>query len=210
MTVDYVRQTLNNRGKRQIDLGQAGSFLEITTDNSDPEQEYIGGRLFKSTHCTKTVTDYRVFTALRSEEAPSVLYIIWRDFPHLRNIEEGGDYMLQAFHQDPRLKYLLVDNTFVKSGWMKDDVVTYLNTVWYPGLIEVGVKKFAHLQAKSALAAQSFENFGKDVNNAITDLAKSMNREPFEYFPIKTSETDQGETELRKASLKRGLSLFEE
>ena len=209
---NYLRKNLSQRGKNQIDLGQAGSFPEVKNDNSDPEKEHIDGVLFKSIHCMKTISNYRVFTALKSDEAPSVLYTIWRDFPYLKHIEEGGDLMLQEFKKDTALKYLLVDNTFVKSGWMKDDVVEYLNSAWYPGLIDVGVEKFVHLQAKSSLGASSFEEFEEDVNKAMRELAKGMNQQPFEYYPIKTSEiNNEGEEvslDLRKASLKKGLKLL--
>lgn len=209
---NYVRKSLAGRTGNKVDLGQAGSFFEIKTDNSDPEEERIDGALFRSIHCMKTVSNYRIFTALKSDEAPSVLFIIWRDFPYLRHIEEGGDLMLQEFKKDAALKYLLVDNTFVKSGWMKDNVIEYLNHGWYPGLIEVGVEKFVHLQAKSALGANSFEEFEKDVNKAMGDLAKTMRKEPFKYYPVKTSEiNDKGEQvdlNLRKLSLKAGLEIL--
>ena len=209
---NYVRKSLAGRTGNKVDLGQAGSFFEIKTDNGDPEEERIDGALFRSIHCMKTVSNYRIFTALKSDEAPSVLFIIWRDFPYLRHIEEGGDLMLQEFKKDTALKYLLVDNTFVKSGWMKDNVIEYLNHGWYPGLIEVGVEKFVHLQAKSALGANSFEEFEKDVNKAMGDLAKTMRKEPFKYYPVKTSEiNDKGEQvdlNLRKLSLKAGLEIL--
>lgn len=209
---NHERKNLKNRTDNQVDLGQAGSFLEVKYDNSDPEEESISGMLFRSIHCIKTVSDYRVFTALKSPEMPSVLYIIWRDFPFLKHIEEGGDLMLQELRNNKELKYLLIDNTYVQSGWMKDDVVEYLNNAWYPGLIEVGLKRFAHLQAESALGASSFKKFEESVNSIMGDMAKSMNREPFEYFPVKTSEINkEGEavkTDLRTTALEKGLAFL--
>ncbi len=129
-----------------------------------------------------------------------------------KHIEEGGDLMLQELKNDKELKHLLIDNTYVQSGWMKDDVIEYLNNGWYPGLIEVGLERFAHLQAESTLGANSFKKFEESVNNLMGDLAKNMNKKPFEYFPVKTSEINKdGEavtTDLRTTALKTGLDFL--
>jgi hypothetical protein len=209
---NYERKNLKNRTNNQVDLGQAGSFLEVKYDNNEPEEESISGISFSSFHCMKTVSDYRVFTALKSPDMPSVLYIIWRDFPFLKHLEEGGDLMLQELKKDKELNHLLIDNTFVQSGWMKDDVVEYLNNAWYPGLIEVGLKRFAHLQAESALGASSFKKFEESVNSIIGDMARGMKRPPFEYFPVKTSEINKDgqavKTDLRATALEKGLAFL--
>ncbi|HOO71688.1 MAG TPA: hypothetical protein PK926_07990 [Spirochaetota bacterium] len=99
--------------------------------------------------------------------------------------------MLQVLHDDRRVKHLIIDNSYVKSGWMDDrHLVNYLENGWLPGLIELGLKGFCHLQAKSLLGGRSFTSFGRYMNNNFIKIARKLDREPFQYFPIETSEMD--------------------
>jgi hypothetical protein len=210
---NYQRENVTVRmPDRVIDLGNAGVFNEIIPNNSNPREELkINGSIFTSIHVINPPAGIRIFTALRSEEDPSVLLIIWRGFPYYRQIEVGGDLMLQMLHSDKRVVHLIIDNTYVRSGWMDDKMTDYLNNGWLPGLIQLGLKGFCHLQAESYLGGLSFKKFGEMMSENISKTAQSLGKEPFAYYPIKTSEMSKSgviNEEMRLAAFKESLRIL--
>ena len=176
--------------KRSIDLGNAGTFYEIQFTNCDPpEEELIHKTPFQSFHVILSARREKTFTAFRSTVEPETLLIVWREFPFYIEIEEGGDIMLQVLHDDRRVRHLIIDNTYVRSGWMNDHhVLNYLENAWFPGLIELELKGFYHLQSKNVLGEKSFNEFGKFMADNFDKVAQKLNKTPFQYFPIETSE----------------------
>lgn len=209
---NYHRKTGLRRSNRLIDLGNAGVFNEVVYRNSDPpELCVIGDCVFESIHVIKGPTGKMIFTAYRSGEAPDILMIVWRDYPFNRQIEEGGDLMLQEMRRDPRVKHLIIDNTYVRSDWMNDEMSEYLNNGWIPGLIEAGLKGFCHLQAGSYLGGKSFLHFGELVSANITAIAEKLCKDPFNYMPMQTSEmSDDGSIDdaLRDSALRKSLDIL--
>jgi hypothetical protein len=197
---------------RVIDLGDAGAFNEIIIHNPNPREEMeINGSLFTSIHTIDPPVGKRVFTALRSEKEPTVLLIIWRGFPYYRQIEEGGDLMLQVLHSEKQVLHLIIDNSYVQSGWMDDRMKDYLKNGWMPGLIQLGLKGFCHLQAETYLGGLSFKKFGELVSENISRIAQSLDREPFTYYPIKTSELSKNgaiNEAMRLAALTESLRIL--
>lgn len=201
---------LSRRSGNFIDLGSAGVFKEITLKNSvPPEETVIGGRLFRSLHIINMPTGERIFTAFKSEEEPGILLTIWGGIPFHLHIEEGGDLMLQAMHTDRRLKHLLIDNTYVRSLWMKEKkTVEYMENGWLPGLILLELKGMCHLQPERLLGKISFEEFGKFQSESISRVAGRLGKEPFQYFPIRTSDTSSsGEIDAHKRDLALAKAL---
>jgi hypothetical protein len=182
---------LSRRGGNLIDLGDAGSFREIILNNRvPPEETVIGGRSFTSFHIINMPAGERIFTAFKSEEEPAVLLIVWGGIPFHLHIEEGGDLMLQAMYMDGRLKHLIIDNTYVRSLWMREEkTVEYMENGWLPGLVQLGLRGMCHLQPERLLGKLSFEEFGKFQSASIERIAARLGKEAFHYFPIRTSET---------------------
>lgn len=209
-TSHYNRKHILKRGKEIIKLPTSGSFNQVKYVDSEPTEIIISNYRFKSIHRVVGPSGREIFKALKCEELPEVLFTMWSDYPYLSQIEEGGDTMLQELYNHKEIKYLLIDNTFVKSGWMSESVTKYLNEAWYPGLLELGLQGFAHLQAESVLGASSFEKFEEDVNQAMATLAQSLLFNPFQYIPIKTIENDTAWEEKTKSyhekALEKGLS----
>lgn len=175
-----------------IDLGSAGSFSKIIgREITPPEECIISGTVFSSVHTINSASNKRIFTAFRSEQKPSILYIEWRDYPFYPHIEEGGDFMLQVMATDSRVKHLIIDNTYVRSGWMNSKMDDYLNNGWLPGLVELELVAFCHLQAESFLGERSFEMFVELLTKNINVIAESLGRKAFRYFPVKSPEINE-------------------
>ncbi|MBN1532442.1 MAG: hypothetical protein JXA20_07255 [Spirochaetes bacterium] len=211
---DYHRKITYRRDpNRIIDLGEAGVFPAVLRHNPEPIETFdVDGNVFTSLHTIDSPAGSKVFTALRSEQEPSILLIIWRGFPFYQQIEDGGDLMLQEIQEAPELRHLIIDNTFVHSGWMNDQkMVEYLNTGWIPGLVRLGLRGFCHLQAASYIGGQSFRKFGELASKSITEIAVRLGREPFRYFPVRTSEiSSEGniDSELRLRAFRDAFSLL--
>ncbi len=195
---------LSRRSGNLIDLGKAGAFKEIILENRQPPEEtVIGGRTFMSFHIINMPTGERVFTAFKSEEEPTVLLIVWGGIPFHLHIEEGGDLMLQAMYMDKALRHLIIDNTHVRSLWMREKkTIDYMENAWLPGLIHLGLKGMCHLQSEKLLGKISFEEFGKFQSESISRVAGRLGKQAFQYFPVRTSETDaNGRFDARKRDL---------
>jgi hypothetical protein len=209
---NYRRISIAGRKDRIIDLGNAGAFNEVVYRNSNPPETCaIGNCLFTSIHLIHLPNGRKIFTAYRSGEAPDILLVVWKYFPFNRQIEEGGDLMLQELKRDPHLRHLMVDNSYVRSDWLNDATGEYLNNAWMPGLIELGLKGFTHLQAESYLGGKSFDQFGAMVSANIAAIADKLKREPFTYVPIQTSGiSDNGTIDdaLRESALRKGADIL--
>ncbi len=210
---DYRR--LHNVNRIQgsvVDIGNAGSFLEVVVRQSNPPEECLIGKvLFKSVHVIEPPRNRRILTAFRSDAEPGILLIVWREYPFYPHIEEGGDFMLQVIATDKSVKYLIIDNTYVRSGWMNEKMSDYLNNGWLPGLVEMELAAFCHLQAESYLGGLSFTKFGKLMSANINTIAQKLGKQAFRYFPIKTSDiSPDGKIDdtLRNKALEKALTII--
>lgn len=206
------RFTLKRRQDRIIDLGNAGSFAEIPYINCTPADEIsIDGRVFRSFHVITFHKNTRIFTAYRSDDEPAVLLIIWEEIPFYLQIEQGGDVMLQVMHDDPRVKHLIIDNTFVKSPWMGEQrTLDYMKDGWLPGLIQLELKGFCHLQAERSLGKMSFDQFGVFMKSAVGEISVKIGRKPFSYYPVRSSGMSREgsiDNDARNAALVKALRL---
>ncbi len=210
---NYERQyNVNRITGSAIDLGNAGTFMEVRSFLPEKQDELvIDNAVFRSIHIIEPRAGKRIFTAYRSEELISVLLIVWENFPFYRHIEEGGDFMLQELYSTGTLKHLIIDNTYVMSGWMEEKTVDYMNQGWIPGLIELGLMTFCHLQAESYLGGKSYEEFMKFVSGSVNSVADKLGREGFIYCPVKTSEISKDgkiDEAARLAALKKGVEII--
>ncbi|TAL37497.1 MAG: hypothetical protein EPN93_05775 [Spirochaetes bacterium] len=211
---DYMRNSSSGRRiDRIVDLGDAGVFGEIIVRNTIPPEEiYIGGLGFKSIHIIDNLLGLRVFTAYRCDLRPEILLIVWKGFPFNAQIEEGGDFMLQAMLGDPRIKHLVIDNTYVQSGWMNTGIMDYLTRGWIPGLVWCGVRTFCHLQAESYLGSSSFQQFGRMLMERSADIGCAMKKETFKYFPIHSSGNKDAEAideRMRESAFRKAFEILE-
>lgn len=186
--------------------------MEVAVRQCIPREECrIGGSFFRSIHIMEPQKNIRFLTAFRCDEEPGVLLIVWKEYPFYPHIEEGGDFMLQVLATDTRVKHLIIDNTYVRSGWMNDAVRVYLNNGWMPGLIELELRAFCHLQAESYLGGLSFKKFGELVSENINTIAQKLRKKPFYYYPVKTSDMAADgkiDEKVRDASLKKALKIL--
>lgn len=206
------RRTARVRSGRKIDLGEAGSFDAIRLNPGNPPEEVrLHGLRFQSIHRINSHTGPRVFTAYRNEEYPAILFVVWSNYPFNTQIETGGDLMLQAMHDDSRIRFLLNDNTYVKSGWMNDRMVDYLSNGWLPGLIKMGLRGFCHLRAGSFMGEKSFDDFAGYVSGRVEVIARKLGMEPFRYFPVKSPEVGKDgviDERLRDAALSEAYEIL--
>lgn len=210
---NYQRISKSNRTPGNIlDIGNAGSFMKIAELKCAPTDEYvIDGTVFKSIYKIESWTDNRMFTAYRSAEEQSILLIIWEKYPFYNQIEEGGDFMLQVLATDKNVRHLIIDNTLVRSGWMNEKMIDYLNNGWFPGLVELELEAFCHLQAESYLGGISFSSFGELVSNNINSIAQILGKKPFKYYPIKTSDMNlygKIDENVRNIALNKALEII--
>lgn len=206
------RRTIRTRTGRTIDLGEAGSFDAIHLDPGNPPEEVsLHGHRFQSIHRINSHTGSRVFTAYRSEEEPAILFVVWSNYPFNTQIETGGDLMLQAMHDDPRIRLLIVDNSYVKSGWMNEKMIDYLSNGWLPGLVRLGLRGFCHLRAGSFMGEKSFDDFAGYVSGRVEVIARQLGMEPFRYFPVKSPEVGKDgviDERLRDAALSEAYKIL--
>jgi hypothetical protein len=206
------RRTIRTRTGRTIDLGEAGSFDAIHLNPGNPPEEVsLHGRRFQSIHRINSHTGPRVFTAYRSEEDPAILFVVWSNYPFNTQIETGGDLMLQAMHDDPRIRLLIVDNSYVKSGWMNEKMIDYLSNGWLPGLVRLGLWGFCHLRAGSFMGEKSFDDFAGYVSGRVEVIARQLGMEPFRYFPVKSPEVGKDgviDERLRDAALSEAYEIL--
>jgi len=173
------------RTDRIIDLGEAGSFKALRDSPGDPPEEtFLGESLFSSIHRISSPTGSRVFTAYRSELEPEILLVVWANYPYNQQIEQGGDFMLQVMHDDPSVRILLNDNSYVKSEWMNERMIDYLANRWLPGLIWLGLEVFCHIGSSSLMGGKSFDEFSRWVTETAATIAPRLERIPFRYFPV--------------------------
>lgn len=215
MGFNYVREyTLKRNKDRVIDLGAAGSFKEVVPlISGNPNTMNIHGAHFTAIHTILASHAKRVFTAFRSREEPGILVIVWDGFPFYPHIEEGGDFMLQTMYDDSRVRHLIIDNTCVRSNWLSEKMKRYLSDAWHPGLIQLGLKSFCHLQALSFLGGHSFQEFAKLVSESITDIAKNLGMPPFRYYPIETADASTGgtiEQKIRISAFEKAMRIIRE
>ena len=131
----------------------------------------------------ETLKHKRLFTAYRSDEEPGILLVVWKEYPYYQDIEEGGDFMLQVMASDRRVRNLIIDNTYVRSGWMNDRMSDYLNNGWIPGLVELELNSFCHLQADSYLGGLSFLKFGELMSDNISTIAQRTREKTIQLLP---------------------------
>jgi hypothetical protein len=135
---------------------------------------------------------------------------VWDGYPFYADIEEGGDFMLQVLAADKTIRHLIIDNTYVRSGWMEDRMNDYLNNGWFPGLVELELRTFCHLQAESYLGKLSFDRFAEGVSDSINIVAQRLGKAPFKYYPVKTSEiSPDGQIDdiVRDMALKKAYDI---
>lgn len=187
---DYQRIQKTSRIRGSIvDLGNAGFFSKVKVNAPEnPEESIVGESVFKCIHVIESPGEKRILSAYRNDGEPGVLLIVWNGFPYYSHIEQGGDFMLQFFSSDREASHLIIDNTYVLSGWMNEKMTRYLDNGWFPGLIELGLETFCHLQAESYLGGVSFEEFGRHVSVNIDNIARKLGKSPFIYNPIRTSD----------------------
>ncbi len=185
----YKRSSSLGRGVEMIEVGSVDKFPKVIYKNGKIESETIAGAQFYSFHQTLGTSNQIIMTAYKSKIYPEILLIVWRDFPYQHQVELGGDVMSQEI-KNGGIKYLLVDNTYVQSGWMNASIENYLNTVWYPSLIELGLKGFAHIQALSSLGGASFNKFKEFVQTYLDSIASKLGRKVFTYLPIEVKEAN--------------------
>ena len=77
----------------------------------------------------------------------------------------------------------------------------YLDEVFYPGALELGLVGLSHIQAQSTLGAKSFEEFGKDIQQYLEVKASILKRSSFKYIPVRSQE----ENRPRQVVLKEAL-----
>lgn len=210
----YNYQRLCNRNAfsgQVFDLGNAGSFTGIMPKECIPRDDFvIDGAVFECIHVIENLKHRPIFTAYRSDDEPGVLLIVWREYPYYQDIEEGGDFMLQVMATDSRVRNLIIDNTYVRSGWMNDKMSDYLNNGWMPGLVELGLESFCHLQAESYLGGVSFLKFGELVSENISTISQKLGKRPFNYYPLKTSDISEDgriDEKLRARVMKKALDI---
>ena len=129
-----------------------------------------------------------------------MMFIVWADFPYFNHAELGSDMVLQEI-KNHGIKYLLIDNTYVKSGWLNDKIGQYLDQVFYPGALELGLKGISHVQAQSMLGSKSFQEFGKDIQQYLDGMASNMKRSSFKYVPVQSQETNRPRPVVLKEAL---------
>ena len=209
---DYQRKyNINRIPDRLLDLGNAGSFMEIRPRQCTPPEEcLVDNTAFRSLHIIEQRNGARIFTAYKSVEDPGILLIVWGGFTFYPHIEEGGDYMLQILAADKTIRHLIVDNTYVRSGWMEDRMHDYLNKAWFPGLVELELNTVCYLQAESILGRLSFNKFADDVSKNINKIAQNLGKKPFKYCEIQTSDISPGgkiDDRVRDLALKKACSI---
>lgn len=210
---NYQRKYKINRiPDRLLDLGNAGSFMEIGPRQCIPPEEYvIDNTVFSSMHIIELRSRSRIFTAYRNAGVPGILLIVWRGYPFYPHIEEGGDYMLQVLSADRTIRHLIIDNTYVRSGWMEDRVHDYLNKAWFPALVELELDTFCHLQSESILGSISFNKFADVVSKNINIIAQNLGKKPFKYCAIRTSDVNPSgkiDEKLRDQAFNKAFSII--
>lgn len=194
---NYKRSININRGSKTIEVGTIDKFQEVIHKISNVESETINGSSFYSFHEILGTSGQVILTAYKSKQYSDVMLIVWRDFPYAHHIEQGGDLMTQEIKNNG-IKYLLIDNTFVQSGWMNKNIEQYFSEVWYPSLIQVGLLGFAHIEAKSTLGGLSFQKFREATQGYLNSIGAKMMRKVFQYLPVEAGAD-------RTTSLKEGL-----
>lgn len=203
---NYQRAKNNNvRGTKMISVDSIDKFPEVLYKNSKVGQEVIAGNTFYSFHEILGTSNQVIMTAYKSQQCPDVLLIVWRDFPYAHHIEQGGDLMIQEIMNNG-IKNLLIDNTYVQSGWMNDKINQYFDQIWYPSLIQLGLKGFAHVQALSSLGGASFQKFKENVQIYLNTMAIKMGRKVFTYHPVET----KGDVITRLSALNEGYYKLKE
>jgi len=196
----FESSSLIKRGKNLIKIGAIHQFYEISYTCSKKTTEKIGSFLFESFFEIKGNVNQKIFTAYKSTARPDVMFILWEDFPYFNHAELGSELVLQEI-KNHGIKYLVIDNTHVKSGWLTERIDRYLDQIFYPGALELGLVGLSHIQAQSTLGAKSFEQFGKDIQQYLEAKASVLKRSSFKYIPIRSQE----ENRPRQVVLKEAL-----
>ncbi|HTF80975.1 MAG TPA: hypothetical protein VL947_04605 [Cytophagales bacterium] len=204
--VSYERSNLTMRGKNQVVIGDVTKFAELPLQNLKPDKQKIKSAVFESFHHITGTSNQVILTAYNSKQLPEVMFMSWSDFPYLHHVEQGGDLLLQEISKH-HYKYVLIDNTYVKSGWMNDKVAQYSDAILYPALVECGLKGFGHIPSQGMLGAKSFEEFKKTTQNYLDHIAAKLHKPCFKYVPVILSE-ELGKTDkpaMRQQALEEGI-----
>jgi hypothetical protein len=197
----YQRTSKIGRSEKNITIGKIDKFNEVLYKSLKSESEIINDATFDSFHQIVGNSNQNILTAYRSKQLPKVLLVVWRDFPYTQHAEQGSDLMLQEVLNG--VEYLIVDSAFVQSGWMNDKIMQYLNEIWYPSLIELGLKGFVHIQSLSALGGSSFQKFKENTQLYLDGIGGQLKKKVFSYIPVEV-----GDVSTRPASLKKGLDML--
>lgn len=203
-STSYFQRTSRLQRTDQIIDIHGDRFQEVKCTNVRPDIEYLGKARFQSFHHILGTQGQVIMTAFKCLDLPQVLFIVWRDLPYYPHIELGGDLMLQEIQRNG-IKHLLIDNTYVQSGWMNDKMREYFDAAWYPGLIRLGLETFGHIQSKSALGGVAFEKFKNDVQEYLLSIAVRIKGKSFSYVPIE-SNTQIPRPEMLEEALKKMLN----
>jgi hypothetical protein len=183
--MNYIRLIRSGRGNNEIDIKGIDNFKEVLYNHYQQEIIDIGGVPFISFHRILNSKNQSIFTAYRSISKSDILFIVWKGLPYTHHIEQGGDIMLQEMLKNG-IKNLIIDNTYVSSIWMNPKMKRYFHEVWYPSLIELGLKKFVHIQSSYSLGMTSFELFKENLSLYLERLAFTSSKQLFQYIPMQS------------------------
>lgn len=81
-----------------------------------------------------------------------IMYCRWKGYQTPENIEDGGAVILNLI-KDRKIEKILNDNSFVIGPW--HHTAGWTHEVWFPAVINAGLKQFAWVLAENMFAAMS-------------------------------------------------------
>lgn len=92
------------------------------------------------------------FLQVDHNTATGILICSWKDQQTTDGITDACGIIL-GFIREKKINKILNDNTSVKGPWK--DVAEWVRLVWFPSIIEAGVKQFAWVQSQDVFARAS-------------------------------------------------------
>lgn len=196
--MSYIRLIRSGRGDGYIFIDGIDPFKEVMYKRFHHEILNVNNKDFLAFHCILDYKNNPIMTAYRSIAKSDILLIVWRGLPYTHHIEQGGDLMLQEIHRNG-IKHLIIDNTHVDSMWMNPQMEKYFYDVWYPGLIQLNLEKFVHIQSASSLGKNSFERFRENIRLYLERISAESSKKLFEYIPIESNPNEPWVDTLKKS-----------
>ena len=113
------------------------------------------------------------FIEIQYDNENDWLYCNWQNYQTMESIQTGGELMIK-YLQETRCDKVLNDNRLVKGSWTF--AADWTQNVWFPRIIEAGLRHFAWIYSPDVLAKFSVYKAAQQHKDDVVNIFSDINQ----------------------------------